>query len=193
MARGALGPRSLAALRQLALPEVAVALDQPVQRDERRPAGQLSAQACAPCHGEFVQRYARHAMARTGLRPIDPARLGPLFAQAAPVRHPSLPLEYQPLRDGDAFVLEERSLAQSGAVLARRRLPVTHTLSSGAYATAFAFQQDGRIYQLPVDHFAETAGFGLDPGFGDGAGAPVQLIGAFCLSCHGDDPGHLGG
>ncbi len=192
VARGALGPRSLAALRQLALPEVAVALDQPVQRDERRPAGQVSAQACAPCHGEIVQRYARHAMARTGLRPIDPARLGPLFAQAAPVRHPALPLEYQPLRDGDAFVLEERSLAQSGAVLARRRLPVTHTLSSGAYATAFAFQQDGRIYQLPVDHFAETAGFGLDPGFGDGAGAPVQLIGAFCLSCHGDDPGHLG-
>ncbi len=192
VARGVLGPRGAAALEQLELPALEVAPEQPVQRDERRPAGRAPAQACAPCHGEIVQRYARHAMAHTGLRPVDLAQLGPRFASTRPVRHPSRALEYQPLRDGDRLLVEERSLSRSGVILARRRLPVTHTLSSGAYATAFAFQQDGRIYQLPIDHFTEAAGFGLDPGFGDSAGAPVQLIGAFCLSCHSDDPGHLG-
>src|SRR5207249_11524261 len=70
--------------------------------------GYVGSDACKKCHGAIYARYARHSMARTGLRPLaslDPKWLARVFDEGAkhPVRHEGSGCSYRAFLDGEHY------------------------------------------------------------------------------------------
>ncbi|MFI5289773.1 MAG: multiheme c-type cytochrome, partial [Polyangia bacterium] len=160
--------------------------------------GYVGAAACQPCHAKIYASYARHSMARTGLRPLaslDARWLARIFDAGAktPLHHPKSGSFYRPFRRGDHYFIEEYRLAQDGTRIASRVQPITDSLSAGSYGLAFYFRQGSRIYHAPIDYYARLDRWDFDPiAFGGDPHFSASL-GTFCISCHSDYPRRLAG
>jgi Cytochrome c554 and c-prime len=157
-----------------------------------RQPGFVGSAACKGCHAELYARYARHSMARTGLRPLaslDRTWLDAIFDAGARelVAHARSGFSYRPVRDGNRYFIEEVMLAHGVRVQSWRQ-PITHALSAGSYGLAFYFRQGGRLYQAPLDYYAKLARWGLDPGAVDGNPRFSKPLRTYCISCHSDYP-----
>lgn len=155
--------------------------------------GYTGVQACRACHEEIVDRYARHAMARTGLRPVaalDAAWLASAFdaGAAADVVHAASGYHYRPLRQGDRYFVEEFLPGPDGEHVHSRMQPITHALASGTSGIAFYVRAGGRYYHVPIDYFPKQGHWGLDPGFARGNPRFSSTLDVYCISCHSDPP-----
>lgn len=156
-------------------------------------AGYAGTQACRSCHEEIADRYARHAMARTGLRPLaalDPAWLASIFdaGAAADVVHEGSGYHYRPLHEGDRYLVEEYLVGPDGKRVHSRMQPITHALASGTSGMAFYFRLGDRYYHVPIDYFPKQRHWGLDPGFARGNPRFSSTLDVYCISCHSDSP-----
>ena len=95
------------------------------------------AAACKPCHAEIYASYARHSMARTGMRPIGSADVAKIFDAATTVTHARSGFSYTPSRRGKDYVITEALLGKDGKVIDSWDDPITHVFSAGSYGLAF--------------------------------------------------------
>jgi len=154
-------------------------------------AGYVGSEACRDCHRDIYDRYARHSMARTGIRPLaslDAAWLAKIFDAAKPVQHERSRYFYRPYRRAGRYFVEEYLLADDGSRVQSRVEPLEYAYSAGSYGMAFFFRQGSRLYQAPVDYYAQTHVWGIDPGASEGNPRFSKPLGAFCISCHADYP-----
>jgi hypothetical protein len=157
----------------------------PASAPVREP-GFVGAAECRACHDKISDSYAHHGMARTGLRPLaelDRAWLARVFDAAAPVRHERSGFAYRPLREGDAFFVEE--LQPDGHTW---KQPITHALGSGDAGIAFYTRTGDRYYQIPLDYFPRTKAWGIDPGFTQTNLRFSFALDVTCIACHTDPP-----
>jgi hypothetical protein len=155
--------------------------------------GYVGSAACTACHAGIAKAYARHSMARTGLRPLaalDAKWLQRIFDEGAkaPVQHAGSGFSYRPLRDGDRYFVEELIDGDDGKRVHTWVQPITHAYSAGAYGMAFYAQQGEHFLHVPVDYYAQLGRWGLDPVASKGNPRFSTKLEAFCISCHGDYP-----
>ena len=139
-------------------------------------------------------RYARHAMAQTGVRPLDGKRaaaLRPAFARDT-VIHAGGGYSYRPYEEGGALFVEELIDGPDGTRLHSWSQPVTHTFTSGVFGLAIGFARGDYVYQFPLDWYPGDERWGLDPSFVPNVRF-ARPIGALCIACHSDYPVHRPG
>jgi Tfp pilus assembly protein PilF len=158
--------------------------------------GYVGSEACRTCHTGVYDSYARHSMARTGMRPLaslDQRDLARIFDQGKDtlVRHEKSGYAYRPVRRKDGYYIEEVLFAADGSRLSSWMQPITHSLSAGSYGMAFFFRMGERLYHAPIDHFAKLGRWDLDPAAGGGNPRFSTALGSFCISCHSDYPRRL--
>lgn len=156
-------------------------------------AGYVGSEACKKCHAAIYESYARHSMAKTGLRPLsslDAKWLARIFDEGAehPVRHEQSGYSYRPFRDGEKYFVEEFIDDESGKRVHSWTQPITHALSAGAYGMAFYFRQGERLFHVPIDYYAQIDRWDLDPGASRGNPRFSSVMETFCISCHSDYP-----
>jgi Flp pilus assembly protein TadD len=157
-------------------------------------AGYAGSDACTPCHAQIAARYARHSMARTGLRPLtslDRQWLSSIFAKgsAVPVRHPRSGFSYRPHEEAGRYYVEEFLEAPDGSRIESRTEELTHALSAGAYGMSFYFRRGERLYQAPIDYYTKLGRWDVDAGAANGADFRFsKTLQTSCISCHSDYP-----
>jgi Flp pilus assembly protein TadD len=159
-------------------------------------AGYVGSAACKGCHAAIYASYARHSMARTGLRPLaslDRGWLNGIFDAAAKqsIVHARSGYTYRPYRRGNEYFVEERAVDAGGNAVHSWTEPLAFALSAGSYGMAFYFRRGDRIYQAPIDYYAQRAQWGMDPGAVEGNPRFSKPLDAFCISCHSDYPKRL--
>lgn len=148
--------------------------------------GYAGAAACTPCHEAIAKSYAKHGMARTGVRPLaalDRAWLAKIFEGAAPVKHELTGFSYRPYRDGERFFVEETR--EGGHAWAHE---VTHAMGSGEAGMAFYRKDGDRFFQIPIDWYPSSGRWGIDPGFTNNDLRFGTTLDAVCVACHTDPP-----
>ncbi len=156
--------------------------------------GYVGSSACKSCHAEIYASYSRHSMAKSGMRvlaSLDRHWLAEIFDRGAkqpPIAHVASGFSYRPLRRGASYFVEELVLGAGGAIVQSRLQPISHALSAGRYGMAFYFRRGGRLYQAPLDYYAQAQRWDLDPGAVDGNPRFSKSLRSFCISCHSDFP-----
>ncbi len=160
-----------------------------------RPAHDISeyagSAACKPCHEQLYASYAKHSMARTGMRAIDTLDrtwLARIFDAGTPVVHARSGFSYRPLRRGTKYFVEEALLGADGTAIATWQEPVTHVLSAGSYGLALYSRHGEQLVHIPIDYYTKAARWDLDPMAFGGNPRFTNALGPFCASCHTDDP-----
>jgi hypothetical protein len=163
----------------------------PVPSGEVAEAGYVGSQACKSCHDDLYASWARHSMARSGIRPLaslDRRWLAGIFDGAPAVAHEKSGFRYRPVRRGADYFIDEEMADTEGKVVQSRRLPVTHALSAGSYGMAFYFLRGGHFFQTPLDYYPQVKRWDLDPGAAGGNPRFTKTLRGFCISCHSDYP-----
>ena len=156
--------------------------------------GYVGATACKDCHASIYETYARHSMARTGMRPLaslDKKWLWAIFdagAKREPVRHERSGYTYRPYREGERYFVEERITDANGKSVVSWTQRVEYALSAGSYGMAFYFRQGARFYQVPIDYYAKAERWDVDPGAVEGNPRWFKPLLTSCIHCHGDYP-----
>ena len=156
-------------------------------------AGYVGSEACKGCHRDLYDRYARHSMARTGIRRLasldaEMARPDLRRGQTGAARAQRLLVPALPGRK--KYFMEEYVLAgaDEGARVQSRTVPLEYAYSAGSYGVAFYFRQGGRFYQAPLDFYPQADRWGIDPGAREGNPRFSKALESFCISCHTDYP-----
>jgi hypothetical protein len=155
--------------------------------------GYVGADACTQCHRGIAQKYAKHSMARTGVRALktlDAKWLARIFDAGATqtIHHEKSGLSYRVRRDGDRYYVDELMFGTDGTVVHRWSQQLTHALSAGSYGLAFYFRKGGHLYQVPLDYYAEIDRWDLDPGVIEGNFRFSLALDTSCIHCHTDPP-----
>jgi Flp pilus assembly protein TadD len=178
----------LASLRLAAKP---IDWSRPVGKPVHDLSGYGGTESCKRCHEQIYATYAKHSMARTGLRPVaslDQKWLAKIFDAGTPVKHDKSGFTYRPFRNGTKYFVEETLLDADGGAIASWQDPVTHLLSAGSYGLALYSRRADRLIHIPIDYYAKAARWDLDPMAFGGNPRLTNALGPFCASCHTDDP-----
>jgi Flp pilus assembly protein TadD len=160
----------------------------PVVTKTRDLSGYAGSLACKACHAPLFTTFAKHSMARTGMRPVETAGVAALFDAANDVDHVKSGFRYRPIRRGTKYFVSETLLGTDGKPIETWEEPVTHVFSAGSYGLALYSRREGRLIHLPIDYYAQAKKWDLDPmAFGGNPRMNVQLD-TFCISCHSDEP-----
>jgi Flp pilus assembly protein TadD len=163
----------------------------PIATPARDLAGYAGSEACKPCHEQIYATYAKHSMARTGMRPVgklDQRWLARIFDAGTEVKHERSGFAYRPYRKGSQYFVDEILLGADGAPIATWSEPVTHVLSAGSYGLALYSRRGARLVHIPIDYYAKAARWALDPMAFGGNPRLTNALGPYCASCHTDDP-----
>ncbi len=130
--------------------------------------------ACAGCHREIADRYARTAMARTS----GPA--GGQIVQGSFV-HPRSGVAFE-VRDGGTPAL---AYSRPGAPEVRGVLPLDYYVGSNTRGRTFLFSIDGFLYQSPVNYYARRGVWDMSPGYQSLTEMELNhQVDSSCLFCH---------
>ena len=155
--------------------------------------GFVGSAECARCHAAVAERFAGHAMARTGLRAIDASRrreLAAAFDVSTVVKLGAF--AYRPYRNGDRYFVEELIDGADGKRLHSWTQELTHTFTSGVFGLAFGFRSGAFIYQVPLDWYPGAHRWSLDPGYKRNARFSRPFA-STCVQCHSEPPRHAVG
>ncbi|HEY6460085.1 MAG TPA: hypothetical protein VIY73_08035, partial [Polyangiaceae bacterium] len=161
--------------------------------------GYVGSAACDPCHSTIETSFARHSMARSGLRPLaslDARWLASVFDAGGStwITHPRSGLSYRPRREGDRYFIDEALRAPDGSSVSTWTEPLTMSLSAGSYGMSFYFKQGNRYYQAPIDYYAKLGRWDVDAGAAAGSDFRFsKALATSCISCHSDYPHRLAG
>jgi predicted CXXCH cytochrome family protein len=141
--------------------------------------------ACAECHREIAESYARTAMARTfGAAPSE--NDFPELKRGA-FRHDASEEFFTVQARGGRSYLKRRQAGFDGAVANVFEAPIDYRIGSGNHARSYISRtKAGELIELPVSWYAENGGYwAMSPGYGrpDHAGFS-RKISYRCMSCH---------
>ena len=145
--------------------------------------GYADPNACAVCHAQIAETYARTGMARS-FGAIAPGAALPPIAGGT-FRHDASEQNFSlPVRDGKTYLRRE----QDGSVLEKE---VSYWIGSGNHARSYLSRTaSGELLELPATWYAEAGGrWGMSPGYSrpDHAGFSRKINYA-CMFCHNAYP-----
>jgi predicted CXXCH cytochrome family protein len=148
--------------------------------------------ACAACHKDIAESYARHPMGRSLVAAadlVDRQRYGP------DVNNPftALGRRFRVERQGDRLWHRQAVLDAAGLPVAELAQEVRWVIGSGAKGYSYLAERDGYLLQTPISWYAQKRRWDLSPGFVPSALAG-RVVSAGCLFCHANrlrpDPDH---
>jgi Tfp pilus assembly protein PilF len=140
--------------------------------------------ACARCHAEIAETYARHPMGRS-LAPIAAApAAGANHDTSGRVLLTAQGLEYS-IEDRDGHLIHRETRRDAaGHVIAQNEAEVHYAVGSGRQGIAYLIERDGFLFQSPITWYVRQRKWDLSPGyeaFNLHYDRPVE---ANCLFCH---------
>ncbi|MEM6783666.1 MAG: tetratricopeptide repeat protein [Bacteroidota bacterium] len=146
--------------------------------------------ACATCHEDLYASYQSHGMANSFYAWSPDVQVE--RALTTPVRDPNAGYEYVVLEADGQLVQEERLRDASGAVVHTLRRPMDFVMGSGSAARTYFFEENDRLYQLPLTWYTQAddgAGrWDFSPGYEVTNGRFDRLIPDRCTACHNGQP-----
>lgn len=151
----------------------------------RAVSGQTSAErdpnaACAPCHGEVVDRYQKTPMAHAsglaaeGFMPAD-------------FRHPASGVHYRIANeDGRIWLSYDREALTRGALNGLHgRQELRYFIGSGRRGRTYLFERQGYWFESPINWYARKEVWDMAPAYQSAREAPLTLpVDSGCLRCH---------
>ena len=154
--------------------------------------------ACATCHGELVESYATHGMAKSFYR-LDAETAIEDFGGVV-LRHEPSGFSYVARREGDRFVQEEYRVGPGGEKTHQLVREMTYVVGSGSAARTYLAEENGRLYELPLTWYTQSAGdpaqgtevgpsgggghWGFSPGYETFNARFDRTIPDRCMACH---------
>jgi predicted CXXCH cytochrome family protein len=151
--------------------------------------GYADANACAACHREIADTYARTGMARS-FGTVTPAAVLPPIAGGT-FRHDASEQFFSLQERQGKTYLKRYQLAFDGSAANIIEKPVAYWIGSGNHARSYLSRTaPGELQELPVTWYAEDGGhWGMSPGYArpDHAGFSRKITYA-CMFCHNAYP-----
>ena len=136
--------------------------------------------SCATCHAEIAETYASHGMAQSFYRLSDSTAVEDW--SGVPVTHAATGFTYTARRDGGRFVQEETRTEADGSVSHRLVRAMDFVVGSGSAARTYLSQENGRLYQLPLTWYTQSAGPERDSTAGPSGRKASEAGGYWALS-----------
>ncbi len=136
--------------------------------------------SCASCHADIAATYATHGMAQSFYRLADSTAVEDW--SGVPVTHAATGFTYTARRDGDRFVQEETRTDADGTVSHRLVRTMDYVMGSGTAARTYLSQENGRLYELPLTWYTQSAGPERDSTEGPHGRASPESLGHWALS-----------
>jgi tetratricopeptide (TPR) repeat protein len=164
---------------------VCVAAAQPQTTSQQSNAGYAEPGACAECHREIAESYARTAMART-FSAVRSENEFPGLKSGAFRHDASEEFFTVYARDGRSY-LKRHQAGFDGAVTNVFEARIDYRIGSGNHARSYISRtKAGELIELPMSWYAENGGYwAMSPGYDrpDHAGFS-RKISYRCMSCH---------
>ncbi|HEY7181048.1 MAG TPA: hypothetical protein VIC84_06500, partial [Blastocatellia bacterium] len=148
-------------------------------------AGYVESAACAECHREIAEGYARTAMART-FRSAPPENDFPELERGAFRHDASEEFFTVYARDGWSYI-KRHQVGFDGAATNVFEARIDYRIGSGNHARSYISRtKTGELIELPITWYAENGGYwAMSPGYDrpDHAGFS-RKISYRCMSCH---------
>jgi hypothetical protein len=144
--------------------------------------GYVGDAACAGCHNDIAQTYARHPMGRS-LVPakdlLDRQRYGP------DTNNPFLALgrRFEVKREGDRLWHRQAVPDEPPAPALELAQEVRWVIGSGQKGYSYLTEKDGYLFQTPISWFTQKQRWDLSPGFVPSA-LTGRVVQGSCLFCH---------
>ena len=136
--------------------------------------------ACADCHPDQAESFAKTGMGRSLAKLPGPAVIEDF--ENATVTHAPTGLIYKAIRDEQGRYWQEERHPSHASV---RRIEATHIIGSGNHTRSYLGMRDGALVQLPLTWYATRKIWDLSPGY-EQADMPrfSRHVEAPCLFCH---------
>lgn len=141
--------------------------------------------ACADCHPDQAESFAKTGMGRSMVKAVPAAKGGPAVIESfekATVVHAPTGLIYKAILDKEGRYWQEERHPSHASV---RRIQATHIIGSGNHTRSYLGLRDGDLVQLPLTWYATRKIWDFSPGY-DQANMPrfSRRVEAPCLFCH---------
>ncbi|MEM8600866.1 MAG: multiheme c-type cytochrome [Bacteroidota bacterium] len=146
--------------------------------------------ACATCHEDLYASYQSHGMANSFYAWSPDVKVERTLT--TPIRDVNAGYEYVVLEVDGQLVQEERLRDASGTIVHTLRRPMDFVMGSGSAARSYFYEENDRLYQLPLTWYTQAndgAGtWDFSPGYEVTNGRFDRLIPDRCTACHNGQP-----
>ena len=155
--------------------------DPPLVKPSPPPTDYVGSAACAACHAEIAEKYARHPMGNS-LNTVADAKTAEDYGHAEFA--PPGPRRYSVERRDDGVYHHETMVDAQGEIY-DQALPVKFTLGSGHRGHSYLIDHDGILFQSPIGWFTQGGKWDLSPGYRPQSHQRFERrVGDGCLYCH---------
>jgi lipoprotein NlpI len=138
---------------------------------------------CANCHTANHETFAKAQMGRS-FKPATASLSDADWRNPEPVHDQDRDLFYQPVRRGEELFVREFRLS-GGDTTHVREERIDYIVGSGQHTNSHIREENGYLYQLPLTWYAQTAEWGLPPGFDGGDSFRFNRpVTEQCMACH---------
>ena len=142
--------------------------------------------ACFDCHEDLWRGYQEHGMARS-YYPLTPENVVEDFSGQR-IRHEASGFYYRVFEADERFFQEEYRLDAAGNKTHRLVRRMDYVVGSGNAARTYLAQSNGRLYELPLTWYTQTAQWDFSPGYDKQNKRFGRLIPDRCMACHNSYP-----
>ena len=136
--------------------------------------------ACATCHQDIYDEYARTDMARTISPADDPAQLARANSHVS-IYDKDRGSYFDVSHNGNHIDQGEYALDSSGHELYRHQETLAYAIGAGANGWTYLIERGSYLFQAPLSFYAKTGSWGLSPGHELGFN---RAITTGCIVCH---------
>jgi len=158
----------------------------PISRPDPPPNDYVGSAACAKCHDEICQTFAKHPMGRSAAFTPGVADKEDFSAEKSQF-HALGDLVFRVENSGDRIVHHEVKTLPGGRTVYDLSAPVSLAIGSGAQGRSYGINRDGLIFMSPISWYSRDGGyFELSPGYEHGKGRArfERRLRETCLNCH---------
>ncbi len=145
--------------------------------------------ACFDCHEGQWRGFQEHGMARS-FYPLTQENVIEDF-RAAPLFHEGSGFYYQVFARGDSFFQAEYRLDASGGRTHELVRKIDYVVGSGNAARTYLTESVGRLYEMPLTWYAQSATWDFSPGYQIYNKRFGRLVPDRCMACHNSYPGSV--
>lgn len=145
--------------------------------------GFVGSQACADCHREIAETYAKHPMARTMATVAQASPIEVCEGDAATFE--AFGCQYRVERIGDRMVHTEYVTDDAGEIVYEQSVDVDYAVGSGTTARTYLINRGGILVESPITWYDNQQKWDLSPGYEDNPRQRFnRRVSDGCVQCH---------